>query len=108
MTHVHTARIFLAAALASALCWQASAAAASASTYGVRATFESRHFILEMRLPLLCLRLVGEITDPPPAIAVPFPAIAVPFPAVPGFIIASAYSFACEACPRASGARRWS
>ncbi len=94
MNPARTVNSIFAAALASALCWQASAAAAPVDAFGMRATFEPRHFVLEMRLPILCLRLVGEIADPPPAI--------------PGFVIASAYLFACDDCPGASGARSWS
>lgn len=66
-----------AAALASALCWQASAVAAPIDSLRLRATFEPRQFVFEMRVGLFCLRLQGEI---------------------PGFIVAGAHLLAYDGC----------
>jgi len=77
----------LCAVLASALLWQASAHAATSGLFGVRATFEPDHFVVEMRMPILCLRLQG---------------------AIPGFIVATAHLLTCAGCGAAPRTRSWS
>ena len=86
MSKQHTLRV-AGAVLAAALLWQATASASTAGLFGVRASFEPDHFVLEMRLSALCVRLQAEI---------------------PGFIVASARMLLCEQCARAPSARSWS
>lgn len=80
-----TRSVLLCAVLASALL--SSARAATSDLFGLRATFEPDHFVIEMRMPILCLRLQG---------------------AIPGFIVATAHLLTCEGCGAAPRTRSWS
>lgn len=87
MTAARITRSVLCAALASALVWQAGARAATTDLFGLHATVGPDHFVIEMRMPILCLRLQG---------------------AIPGFIVATAHLLTCAGCGAAPRTRSWS
>jgi len=83
----HSKQTALAATLVVALCWLATARAASSEFFGVRARLESTSFVVELRIPVFCLRLQADAY---------------------GSIVATARLRSCEGCLEAPRARSWS